>query len=327
MIGRRPLDRLIVAATAAGLVATAASFFGRAHWLLELLTHFRMHFALGLILLLLLALARRRFAAAIVAAALAAANLSPMAPYVAPGSPQAEASPAGIRVMAANLNLHNSDYVALRSAIRQENPDVVGLMEVTRKWADELSSIRSEYPFTVLRPEEGAYGLALFSRVPMQEIRSSPYLEQGIQTAISVDVELGQKAVTIVLAHFRAPTSPRNAEIRNLQIDRITEMIRSDRNEEQILIGDLNTTPWSPYYLPLETEANLVNAARGRGYRATWPVGFGLLKIPIDHCLVSTGLRVRQMRTGADIGSDHYPIVVDIAFADASEPVELRTVR
>jgi endonuclease/exonuclease/phosphatase (EEP) superfamily protein YafD len=315
-VRRQALDRFVAAAAAAGLVATLASYLGATYWLPELLTHFRMHFATGLILVLLGALACRRFGVATVAAALAAANLVPMLPYIAPGPPQAEAGQAEIRVMSANVSLRNADYAALRAAIVQENPDIIGLQEVTGKWLDELSPIRSDYPFTVLRPEEGAYGLALFSRFPIRELGSSPYLEEGIQTAVSVEMEVGQKSVTLVLAHLKAPTTPRNAKLRNRQIDRLADMIGSDRNDEQILVGDFNTTPWSPYYLPLETEANLANAARGRGYRATWPVGLGFLKIPIDHCMVSPGLRVRQMRTGGDIGSDHFPIIVDVAFAD-----------
>jgi endonuclease/exonuclease/phosphatase (EEP) superfamily protein YafD len=66
----------------------------------------------------------------------------------------------------------------------------------------------------------------------------------------------------------------------------------------------------------LEAEAGLKNAARARGYWPTWPTGFNVVKIPIDHCLVSDGLRVQLFRTGSDIGSDHLPIIVDVSIAD-----------
>jgi endonuclease/exonuclease/phosphatase (EEP) superfamily protein YafD len=312
------LHRLVTPAAAAGVAITAASFFGRSHWLLELLTHFRMHLAIGMTLVVLLALANRRTGVAIVAAVAAVANLAPMSAYILPGPPQAEAGQAGIRIMSANLGLRNTDYAALRTAISEENPDLVALQEVNDKWMDELSAIRADYPYIVERPEDGAYGLALFSRLPMRELESSPYVEEGVQTALLVEMEGGPKAVTMVLVHLKAPTSPRNAELRNRQLDRLAAMVTNDRNDEQILVGDFNATPWSPYYTTLETKAELTNAARGRGYRATWPVGLGFFKIPIDHCLVSSGLWARQMRTGRSIGSDHFPIVVDIEFADAS---------
>ena len=311
----RTFDGLIVAAAIAAVPLTAASFFGRLYWLMELLTHFRLHFVIGAAVLFLAAFARRRFAAAMLAAAVAAANVSPLVPYIVAGPAVAEAGEPEIRIMAANVHLHNFDYAALRELIAEENPDVVGLMEVNRQWVDELSSLRPEYPYSILHPEDGAYGLALLSRIPLRESEASPYVEDGIQAAIVAELEWRNERVTTVLAHLKAPVTPRNAALRNRQIVAITQLITSDRNEKQILFGDLNTTPWSPWYLPLEREAKLVNAARGRGYHPTWPSGFGFLKIPIDHCLFSEGFHVRQIRNGADIGSDHMPLIVDVAIA------------
>ena len=38
------------------------------------------------------------------------------------------------------------------------------------------------------------------------------------------------------------------------------------------------------------------------------------LVLPIDHVLVSEHVRVLEMWTGPDIGSDHYPLVLDAGF-------------
>ena len=93
-------------------------------------------------------------------------------------------------------------------------------------------------------------------------------------------------------------------------------MLRTDTNRERIVMGDLNITPWSPFYVPLEEEAGMTNAANGRGYLPTWPAGLDLLKIPIDHMLVSEGVTVQQFRTGEENGSDHLPIILDVVIAD-----------
>jgi endonuclease/exonuclease/phosphatase family metal-dependent hydrolase len=58
----------------------------------------------------------------------------------------------------------------------------------------------------------------------------------------------------------------------------------------------------------------LINAREGFGVLPTWPTYYGstALMIPIDHCLVSEDIRVFNIRTGAHIGSDHLPLIVDI---------------
>ncbi len=48
-------------------------------------------------------------------------------------------------------------------------------------------------------------------------------------------------------------------------------------------------------------------------FQWSWPASFWLLAIPIDHALVSEDVRVLDRRMGPSIGSDHLPIVLDIA--------------
>ena len=324
-VGRRivPGDRasklsfnraLSIAALVACLV-TAASFLARGSWLLELFTHFRFQLALGSLMLLLCALARRRLLTAALAALAAAANAAPLVPYIFPAPLAAQAAGDSFRLMSANVHYRNTDYSALLAEVRRQDPDVLGLMEVDGAWLDGLSALESQYRYRVLRPEEGAYGLALYSKLPIRRLPTSPYIERGFQTAVLVELETGEGPVTLALAHVRAPTGPAKARLRNAQFGKIAEMLELDGSEARILIGDLNTTPWSPYYRQLAETTGMQSAALGYGYEPSWPSGFSLLKIPIDHCLVSEGLRVASFQTGADVGSDHLPIVIDVTMA------------
>lgn len=312
------LDLALNGAVLGALLLTAASFLARASWILELLTHFRYQLALGSMVLLLWALARRRLVTAALAGMAAAANAVPLMPYVLAGTPEANAAAPYLRVMAANVHYRNEDYAALLGEVQRRDPHVLGVMEVDQAWLDALSSLESKYRFAVLLPEEGAYGLALYSKLPLT--RLAEYSEAGLQTAVTVEVDVAGSPVTLVLAHVRAPMGPARANLRNVQFDGLADMLRADGNSAKILLGDLNTTPWSPYYRELVSTTGMHNAALGQGYQPTWPAGFSLLKIPIDHCLVSDALRVEDFATGSDFGSDHLPIIVDLAVAGDASP-------
>jgi endonuclease/exonuclease/phosphatase (EEP) superfamily protein YafD len=218
--------------------------------------------------------------------------------------------------MSANVWFRNRDYQAAMDLIAAENPDIVGLLEVDDAWIGQLSALHARYPHKVLYPEDGAYGMALFSRFPLRELAPSPYVTAGTQAGIFVEVQLPGRSFDLLLAHLIAPTTADRAKLRNRQLAGIAQMLRARGGQEQILAGDFNITPWSPYYAQLERQTRMTNAARVSGYRPTWPTGFNPLKIPIDHFLVSGGFEITQFRTAADIGSDHLPIVLDVVVTD-----------
>jgi endonuclease/exonuclease/phosphatase (EEP) superfamily protein YafD len=78
----------------------------------------------------------------------------------------------------------------------------------------------------------------------------------------------------------------------------------------QIVAGDFNATPRSLMLRTLLERGDLKLASG----LATWPATFGLPQIAIDHIMVSPALRIlAPARIGASAGSDHYPVIADIA--------------
>lgn len=302
-------------AIAAAVVVTVGAFFGRFHWTLELLTHFRLQYVVAALILAGCAIAMRRAVSSLLAAAVVVANLAVVVPYVVPAIEPAHAASESVRLLVANVSLNNDDYRALHELIAEERPDIVGLVEVNQSWVDALADVVGDYRYRVLRPEEGPFGIALFSRIPLQETAQSPYREEGIQTAIFADIGTASWRARLSLAHLMAPTSRSRAAMRNRQLEGLADYFRDGGNDEGILIGDLNVTPWSPFYASFESDTGMINAARGRGYKGTWPAWLLPMQIPIDHCLLSPGLRVSHIRRGRDIGSDHRPLVVDVVIA------------
>ncbi len=79
-------------------------------------------------------------------------------------------------------------------------------------------------------------------------------------------------------------------------------------------MGDFNATPWSYPFRRLVGETDLTNSQRGFGLDASFPADNSvLIRVPIDHLLHNDGLVVIDRRLGPPLGSDHFPLVVDLA--------------
>jgi endonuclease/exonuclease/phosphatase family metal-dependent hydrolase len=87
-----------------------------------------------------------------------------------------------------------------------------------------------------------------------------------------------------------------------------------------VVLGDLNATPWSPYFRNLERAASLRDTGRRSGWRPTWPSALPPLWIPLDHCLVSKEIPYASRTVGNYVGSDHFPIIVDVVLPPRQRP-------
>ena len=80
-----------------------------------------------------------------------------------------------------------------------------------------------------------------------------------------------------------------------------------------LLLGDLNTTPWSFHFQHLLKESGLKNSMKGFGHQPSWPSNIPFLRIPLDHVLHSEEITIHNRMIGRNIGSDHLPVIVDFS--------------
>jgi len=86
-----------------------------------------------------------------------------------------------------------------------------------------------------------------------------------------------------------------------------------------VLVGDLNLTPWSPRFGRLLAESGLADTSLQRPFATSWRSPLPFVELALDHFLASPGLRVPCNRLGPDVGSDHLPLIVDVALRDAPQ--------
>jgi endonuclease/exonuclease/phosphatase (EEP) superfamily protein YafD len=325
---RRLPSRRVVSTILAGLVClpTASAAFARWSWMADLLASFRVQtFWLSVAGAAMLLIATRRRAKgspstgppaersggwAAAAVLLAAAwNGALIAPCYFPNESPA---PAGVahRILYANVYLFNQNHQRLLDLVATEDPDVIVLVEATPEWVASLGPLRDRYPNRLEAPREDAFGMALYGRLPLK-IEKVAVGARG-DVALLGAYEEGGHTINVLGVHPPPPVSRSRAKSRNLQLMEAAKFLR-ERPGESILIGDLNVTPWSPIFGEALEARNLRDSRRGFGVQATWPADRPLLRIPIDHCLVSGRIAIRDRRVGPPIGSDHLPLIVDYA--------------
>jgi endonuclease/exonuclease/phosphatase (EEP) superfamily protein YafD len=299
---------------------TLAGALGSWH-LFELTTHFRLQYlvlALGCVALFGAARTWRWVIVGVLCAAINAPGV--IAWYVRPASAASPASPRAMRLLLSNVSHVNTRYSALVELVRAERPDVVVLQEVTAGWLPVLGELSEPYPHRQRTTRLGSRGMAVLSAFPLEEARVVHFAGSALPSIV-VAVTLAGQRVSIVATHPATPVRRHWFHARNAQLDALGRFVR-ELTGPRIVIGDLNTSPWSPYYQRFVRKTGLIDARRGFGVLPTWPTPLAVaaLMIPIDHCLVSSELSVLDVRTGPNVNSDHLPLIVDVAVGRAPAP-------
>lgn len=221
------------------------------------------------------------------------------------------------------------DLDRVAAVIGAQNADLVALQEVGRHWSaasdfrdqpaelGRLLEMEFVYGANLDRdpPEPGAprrqYGTAILTRWP---VLSS---ENILLPRASTDNE--QRGVLVLDIDFDgAPFRLHNthlgvsAQDRRLQADAL--LAEADQAAvPHAIVGDLNGRPSAPELAPLFERFRDAWTVAGEGDGFTFPASEPIARI--DYILVSPELDVSTVRVPALAGSDHLPLVAELAVA------------
>ena len=296
-------------------LATLAGFFGGTWWVLDLFAGFRHQLAAALILCALVAAIARWKRTAVAIGLLALVNLSLVAPlFFGPSRPES----ADLRVLSFNILASNRRFEEVVEFIRASDANVVVLHEVTSRWEEEIEEAAARfddwpYEITEARARGDLFGSMVLVE-PGAEVESFGF---ALTDPRAIEVLLPD-GVALLAIHPLSPSSEFRAEQNDRQLLFATEWA-AGRQGPTIVVGDFNATPWSYPFRRLMASTDLSNSALGFGLDLSYPAdGNPLFRVPIDHLLFSEGLSVVDRRLGPAMGSDHFPLTVDLAFAAAS---------
>jgi len=299
-------------------------------WPLELITHFRIQY---LILSLIISgvftfLWRKRYLKSnlliFVALLLVGLNIIEVIPWYLPHAQQANGNvDKQIRVLSLNLNIQNQNFQEVINLAQDNHPDIALFIEITKTTFQKLQAgLQESLPYAFRSP---GGGLAIFSRLPIQDVKGDNLNGQGGHNLIAT-ILVNQQLIQFIGTHPLVPIKPSTFHSRNRQLAALSNYI-SNLNQPLILVGDFNLTPWSPYYRRFINKTKLHNTSLGFGILPTWPRPathvhlpswiIPLMNIPIDHCFVSTEFKVVRSDTGENANSDHASLITDLILSKA----------
>jgi endonuclease/exonuclease/phosphatase (EEP) superfamily protein YafD len=237
-------------------------------------------------------------------------TLLPLLPRTPPAT-----SGKALRVASANLLMVNETPAVLAAELERFDADVYFLQELSGVWDEELErrGFWRRYPFNRRVTSEDSFGSAIASRVPVRDLdvfwsAELPQL-RGVLRWDDRDVEL-------VSIHLLPPRTLEYTRDYHQGADALLDIVRRFGSHSFIVAGDFNSTPDSDFATRMRDLADDAWEAGGRGFGFgfTWPNGmFPCPPVRLDHVFLSRDLGVLGTRVGEGAGSDHRPVVADVA--------------
>lgn len=318
--GPGSLKYLVMAAIYALAALSLAAYAPVSNLWTDIPSHFPLQYAIAAVVLAGVVIADRypRYLLAVLGLcfALNFFQLMPLLPLHAP----APAAGKPLRILQVNTLFLNKDTEDLKALIAVEDPDVIFAAEVNADFADMFRSLKPAYPRQEIWPQDqGPRGMALLSKYA-GSLAERKYFDDKPVPALDWTLNWQGRALHFLSIH---PFTPLNGLAqRDASFKAIAANYAQDKADGLVVLGDFNATFYCPALKQLTRELNLRNAREGMGLLGSWPAGLKLpfLRIPIDNLLLSPGLSVEEYRLGPDIGSDHLPSLITIAFTEADRP-------
>jgi endonuclease/exonuclease/phosphatase (EEP) superfamily protein YafD len=166
-------------------------------------------------------------------------------------------------------------------------------------------------------PSTDNFGIALYSKLPLDEV-DVWHMGRAEVPAIAARVIRGAETIMVHAIHVLPPSSRANWIDRNQALNELAVKIQTQQ-QPLIVVGDLNTTSWSAAFGDFVAATDLDDTRVGFGVQPTFPSDRLVVRIPIDHCLVSSTISVIDRHVGPNIGSDHLPVVIDLAVTSQAD--------
>jgi endonuclease/exonuclease/phosphatase (EEP) superfamily protein YafD len=300
------LARLTWIAWGLGVLATALGF--TASWIpaFDLINDARPFAALAAVAIFLVAIGLREGPLLRPTAALALLQIGLLLLPWARAADRAPNAPPSLRLLTFDIGTDNDRFDEIADFILGAGADIVLLQGVSCSAADRLiPKLKPAFPNAFVSAD-GCAGQALLAKRPWA---AGGQVITGARKPLMVwaRIQWGNHAFVLTGVHLAGPLAP-NEQAADVQ--RLLAHIGT-QGASHIVAGDLNLTPFA-WKL-----AQLQNAGLGQHatYLTTWPARWPVPLFLPDNVLSSDDIASVRVIIGPPLGSDHRPLIADVAFA------------
>ena len=230
-----------------------------------------------------------------------------------------------LRLLVANVLAQNRDTRPLLDLVARTRPDVLLALEPDQFWRDRLAVLDDEFPFRIEQPQDNCYGMLLLSRLALDDPEIRFLMDPDVPSFHARLVLRSGDAVHFYAVHPRPPHTFQASFDRDAELLVVGREIH--RNPEPAIVaGDLNDVAWSYTTRLFQRISGLMDPRLGRGMFNTFHARNPLMRWPLDHIFFDPEFRLCRIERLGFIGSDHFPILVELSFEpEGAEEQEART--
>lgn len=216
-------------------------------------------------------------------------------------------------ILTSNVLMTNRASKPLLDMVQEHSPDIIALLESDRWWQEQFDDL-SDYPYRMACPMDNKYGMHLYSKLEIKNTHIDFLVEDDVPS-MRAEVQLpGKYFVQLHLVHPRppAPTENEYSTARDVELLVLAKALENI-HAPIIVMGDLNDVAWSRTTRLFRRVSKLLDPRTGRGFYNTFNANHWFARWPLDHVFVSTHFRVSTIKRLAHMGSDHFPMLVELA--------------
>ncbi|MFP4314477.1 MAG: endonuclease/exonuclease/phosphatase family protein [Alphaproteobacteria bacterium] len=292
------------------IAVLALTLIGLSRWLwwFTVIDFFRLHYALLALILMFFAGITMNLPFLILNVITFTINLIRMRSFM----PVFDRNPQCMDKTIFSVNAHKSNKKPekLKKIIKNANPDVLLIMEMTDHLKDALKEELAYYPHTLSTCVRDGFSIYLLSKHPMED-KHVHHCPKGKTPLLCAKITLNGTRYQIYSAHPKPVLSKKWRYERYAYFKEIENILKK-QNLPIIMLGDFNSVPWEPHFKNFLQNNGLKSTLDGQGYCITWPAFLPFFGVPMDHILIEKDQRFDNLCIGPYCGSDHYPISIDL---------------